>query len=143
MPRAHRFLSLSCIVLIALACFGCAVQPTAPTEWRVTLITATGGNTPGNIQGVQDRFTFNGKIHAHATLVAEGPVTPATSIYTMKWFNGAKLVHERSAEYTIGTSPYYLVHAIPGSVLGVGQCHVELHSSRGLLASREFSVRER
>lgn len=140
--RAHLLMLLG-IVMTTLACFGCASQPTPQTNWRTTLVTATGSNVPGNIQGAGTRFTFNGKIHAHATLVADGPVIPSTSTYTMKWFNGTKLAHERSAEYTVGTSPYYLVHAIPGSVLGAGPCHVELHSANGLLATRDFLVVER
>ncbi|MBI3523227.1 MAG: hypothetical protein HY066_01660 [Betaproteobacteria bacterium] len=141
-PRIH-LCTLLAVFLTTLMCFGCASQPAPQTKWRTTLVTATGGNTPGNIQGVENRFTFNGKIHAHATLVADGLVIPSTSTYTMKWFNGDKLVHERSAEYVISTSPYYFVHAIPASVLGAGSCHVELHSAAGLLASRKFSVTER
>ncbi|MCF8174216.1 MAG: hypothetical protein K9K30_03160 [Burkholderiaceae bacterium] len=143
--RAHPLMLLG-IVLTALVCFGCVSQPVPPTTWRTTLVTATGSNVPGNIQGIGNRFTrftFNGKIHAHATLVADDPVTPSTSTYTMKWFNETRLAHQRSAEYTVSMSPYYLVHAAPGSVLGPGSCHVELHSANGLLATREFLVVER
>ena len=130
-------------LLIACAGNAPAPTPTAATQWRATLVTATGTNVPGAISGVSERFTFEGRIHAHATLVAETPVVPSTTMFTMKWFNGSKLVHERSASHTLNASPYYLVHAIPGSVLGAGSCRVELHSASGRIASREFTVAER
>ena len=113
------------------------------TQWDVNLVTAHGSGTPGNIQGVSDKFTFSGRIHAHATLVAAQPVVDATNTFTMKWFNGERLVHQRSAEHRLSRSPYYLLHAVPGSVLGVGPGRVELHSAAGLVATREFTVTER
>ena len=143
--RLHR---LAEYVVVATLLGGCATAPVQyewppATKWRTTLVTASGSAKPGEIQGVSQRFTFDGRIFAHATLVAEGPVEASTSTFTMKWFNGSRMVHERSATHIISKSPYYLVHAVPGSVLGTGGCRVELHSSIGMLASQAFSVRER
>ena len=104
---------------------------------------ATGSAKPGEIEGASRQFTFEGKILAHATLVAEGPIQATISTFVMKWFNGSRQVHERSGTHTVSKSPYYLVHALPGSVVGAGQGRVELHSNVGMLASQEFSVEER
>jgi hypothetical protein len=129
--------------LIALL-VGCATRAeTLPaTTWRTTLVTATGTATPGRIQGVSRDFTFNGRVHGHATLVADGTVSPVKRTFTFKWFNGSTQVHERSTERELSASPFYLVHAVPGSVLGVGNCRVELHAEGRVLAMREFSMSE-
>jgi hypothetical protein len=93
---------------------------------------------------VSGKFTFSGRIYAHATLVAETvPVVKFSPTLTFKWFHAGKLVHERSGQQTIGASPYYLVHALPGSVVGAGAAKVELYADGRLLASREFTVSER
>jgi hypothetical protein len=127
----------------ALIFLSTASSPALATQWDTTLVTAHGTGAPGNIQGASQAFTFSGRIFAHATLVAATTVVPAETTFTMKWFNRERLVHERSAAHLITKSPYYLVHAVPGSVLGAGPCRVELHSSAGLLAVREFTVSER
>lgn len=124
----------------------CLARPSPPAEpapWRTTLVVAKGTSKPGLIQSVSDQFSFDGRIYAHATLVAVGAPLPVTETFSMKWFNGDQQVHERSGPYLVQGSPYYLVHAVPGSVLGVGACRVELHCATGLLASRAFMVSER
>jgi hypothetical protein len=138
----NRRIALFMLVGVLVGCTSATPSPEA-TRWRTTLVTATGTNVPGNVQGVAEQFTFEGRIHAHATLVAETPVIAQNSAFAMKWFNGTKLVHERSGIAQLKASPYYLVHAIPGSVLGVGDCRVELYAGSVLLASRKFSVVER
>jgi hypothetical protein len=130
-----RFLLTVCALAAAL--------PALATQWDITLVTAHGSSTPGNIQSVSDKSTFSGRIHAHATLVATQPVVAATNTFTMKWFSGDRLVHQRSAEHHLSKSPYYLLHAVPGSVLGVGPGRVELHSAAGLVATRQFTIAER
>lgn len=129
--------------LLLAACAFAAAPPASATQWDVNLVTAHGSSRPGDIQGVSDKFTFSGRIHAHATLVAAQPVVAATNTFTMKWFSGDRLVHQRSAEHHLSKSPYYLLHAVPGSVLGVGPGRVELHSAAGLVATRHFTVAER
>ena len=116
---------------------------TSLTEWRTTLVTARGTNRPGKIEGISNRFTLGGQIYAHVTLIAEGPFVPESMMFTMKWFSNGRQIHERSAIHTLSGSPYYLVHAIPGSVVGIGRGRVELHSDERLLVAKEFIVSER
>lgn len=139
-------LSLLLASLIGLG--GCATDPPRSSlseNWRATLVTALGSKTPGDIRGIRDRFSYDGRIHAHLTLVAKQPpiVVPADANFTFKWFNGSTLVHERSGIHSIGKSPYYIVHAIPGSVIGTGAGRVEAYSGNDLLSVREFTVTER
>jgi hypothetical protein len=133
-------------IFIAAVLVGCAASPKPspePTRWRTVLVTAMGTAVPGTVEAVSDKFTFNGRIYAHATLIAETPVVASSPTLTFKWFNGGKLVHERAGQQTIGGSPYYLVHALPGSVVGAGAARVELYADGRLMASREFTVSER
>ena len=102
-----------------------------------------GTAVPGTVEVVSDKFTFNGRIYAHATLIAETPVVAFSPTLTFKWFNTGRLIHERSGQQAIGGSPYYLVHALPGSVIGIGAARVELYADGRLLATREFIVRRR
>lgn len=139
----HQRARLALLMAAAAIALAAPASRAWATQWDVTLVTAHGSSTPGNIQGVSDKFTFNGRIHAHATLVAAPPVVAATNTFTMKWFSGERLVHQRSAEHHLSRSPYFLLHAVPGSVLGVGPGRVELHSAAGLVATRSFTVSER
>ncbi len=134
-----------CLVIAAVL-VACAVPPApsvGPTRWRTVLVTALGTAVPGTVEVVSDKFTFDGRIHAHATLIAETSVIPSNPTLTFKWFNAGKLVHERSGQQPIASSPYYLVHALPGSVVGVGTARVELYLDGRLIASRDFTVSER
>lgn len=120
-------------------------KPSVSDNWHATLITATGTSTPGNIQGVTDSFSFDGKIHAHLTLVAkELPmVVPINARFTFKWFNEGTLVYERSSTYSIARSPYFFVNAVPGTALGSGKLKVEVYSDNELLSTREFAISAR
>lgn len=126
-----------------VACASMPPPPSTPTKWRATLVTAVGNNVPGEIRGVSDRFTFSSRVHAHATLVAEGPMAPVATTFSMKWLQGERLIHERTLTQLVTGSPYFLVHALPGSVFGVGTFRVELHYEGSRLATREFMVSER
>lgn len=139
---------LALLLSLVLVLGGCATntpKPSLSENWRATLVTATGSPMPGDIRGVRDRFSYDGRIHAHLTLVAKQPssVVPADTDFTFKWFNGSTLVHERSGNHSITKSPYYIVHAVPGAVLGTGKCRVEVYSDNELLSAREITVSER
>ena len=151
-PAKHRLFAVAITAVLlgfgyrapALAAsFQDASSFTSLTEWRTTLVTARGTNRPGKIEGISDRFTLGGQIYAHVTLITEGPFVPESMMFTMKWFSNGTQIHERSAIHTLSGSPYYLVHAIPGSVVGIGRGRVELHSDTRLLVAKEFIVSER
>lgn len=135
------------LLLWVIALSGYAAEPPGhsfATSWQATLVTAEGSSKPGEIRNVSGYFTFSQRIHAHLTLVAKQPsgVIPGKHRFSFKWFNGNTLVHERSGTQSIAKSPHYLLHAVPASVLGVGECRIEVHSGNELLAVRAFSVSE-
>lgn len=137
-------LALSLVMAVAMVSCATAPEPSVQlTRWRTVLVTATGSGVPGVVEGVSDKFTFNGRIHAHATLVAETPVVAFNPTINFKWLNAGKVVHERSGSYAINGSPYYLMHALPGSVVGIGAAKVEVYVDGRLVAMREFTVSER
>lgn len=119
-------------------------RSSSPEFWSASIVTAKGASTkPGVVEQASEYFNSRGQIYAHATLVARGPFVPLSATFTFKWFNKDNLKRNVSAPHTVNESPLYVVHAVPGSVLGPGNCRVELYLGERLVAQREFTVAER
>jgi hypothetical protein len=112
-------------------------------KWRTTLVTARAMPSLGDVHGITDAFTFEGRIFAHATFTAEPGAQAGTPMFSVKWFNGDTLISVKNASYAVTSSPYYLAGSTSGSAIGVGTGRVEIHANGKLLASGSFQVRER
>jgi hypothetical protein len=109
-------------------------------NWNSKLVVARNVVKLGDVQGITNTFSQQGRIYAHATLTAPPGSVGGRPFFEVKWYNGSKLVSTQSAEYSIGKSPYYLSSSTSGTLFGTGPSGVSLYADGKFLASSAFEV---
>lgn len=109
-------------------------------NWKVTLVTAKDVPKLGEVRGITDSFTFEGRIFAHITLTAPLGSNGGRPLFEVKWFSGDTMSSIQKANYTVTNTPYFLSSSVSGTVLGAGKRRVEVFANGKLLASKEFRV---
>ena len=146
---------ISVAVLVA-ACFlsSCAV-PKPSTElspqsaivpiekWQITLVTAKNVVRLGEVGTIADIFTFEGRIHVHATLTSSPGSKAGAQSFEVHWVNGTDTVAVQKTTVDVSKTPYYISSSTSGTVLKAGYCRVELYAAGRLLATKNFLVTER
>jgi hypothetical protein len=112
-------------------------------KWTATLVTARAVPALGDVNGISDAFTFEGRIYAHLTLTAQPGVHGGQPAMEVKWYSGDKLMAAQKAQLTVNKSPFYMVSSTSGTALGVGKARVEFVANGAVLGSRQFQVSEK
>lgn len=117
------------------------LEDLVPAEnWTITLVTAKHLVRLGDVQGISDAFTFEGRINAHATFTTLPGKHGGRPNIEFRWFNGERTVAVRNGTQLLARTPYYVANSLSGTALGDGNCRVELHVNGRLVASRNFQV---
>jgi hypothetical protein len=132
------------LFVLLLLC-GCATPPHEIKQdlLRVNLLTARQVVKGQGVQGVTDSFTFEGQIIAFAAFTWPPEVNLGSQFITAKWFNGDRLISQRSHKAQFQKSPHYVYFPTTGPALGTGPCRVEIYVDDRLLATKAFTVSER
>ena len=108
--------------------------------WTATIVTAKSVPALGRVTNITDSFTFEGRIFVHATFIGAVEPIPAPRTLQVKWFNGDRMVFERTGQATFNKSPYFMSASTSGTVLGSGPCRVEVYVDGQLIGQRTFAV---
>ena len=131
------------LVLLLLAAFmaGCATPSTLPSSpWSATIVTANFVRDGGDVRGIADTFSFERRIYVHAAFVGVVPEPNPNRSVRIKWFNGDRLIVDRTTETIFLRSPYFVWNSTSGTALGAGPCRVEIWVDETLAASKPFAV---
>jgi len=112
-------------------------------NWKVTLVTARAVPKLGDVQGITDTFTLEGRLFAHATLTAAPGSYCDETTFEFKWFSGSRLIAIHKAKYVVSKSPYYLSASTSPTTLGTGIGRIEVIADGKILASKQFRVKEK
>ena len=112
-------------------------------QWTLVFVTARAVPSLGDVRQIGTVFTYEGRVHAHATFSARPGVQGGTVQAEMRWFNGDRLVTSQQSRLLISRSPYYMASSTSGTTLGAGPGRVELWIDGRLRATQSLFVNER
>jgi len=130
--------------LTIVCAFGLAACATEyPVQWTANLVTARIVVREGNVRGITDVFSFEGRIFVYATFTWEPGTRLGSQPIEVKWFNGETLISAQKSTVDFTKTPYYVWGSTSGTALGAGECRVEMYVNGKLAGRKDFTVTER
>jgi hypothetical protein len=130
-------------LLLPLLVVGCATLRFTQDNVKSVLCTQYKDGAAAGTIG--DTFDLSGKVCIVSSIQFDDTKSYSSFIHALKcrWYNGDRLISEKTAENRITTSPWTVWFSVSTLALGVGKCHVELYADDTLLVSKPFEIVEK